>query len=204
MPYQNRVTPFGEIVVYPERGTFTGNRGILHNDQKQLTNRRWTSNLWITCLLEFKGRKRQMMSPGTYTELFFLDEATALSAGHRPCGECRRADFNRFKACWQTGNPDIPVRTVKDIDRQLHQERLGPKRQKRTFQAPLDGLPNGTFINRDGQAYLIWDDHLSLWSPAGYQEHLPRTGAEIVTVLTPLSIVNALAAGYVPHVHSTA
>lgn len=201
MPYQNRVTPFGDIVAYPERGLFMGNRGILHNDHRQLTNRRWVSNLWIICVLEFKERQRQVMTPGTYTELFFLDEATALSAGHRPCAECRRAAYNHFKACWQMGNPDIPVRIAKDIDRQLHQERLNSKRQKRTFQAPLNGLPNGTFIDRDGQAYLVWNDRLLLWSPSGYHDHLPRTSEESVTVLTPLSIVNALAAGYVPHIH---
>lgn len=175
-----------------------GNRGILHDEHRQLTSRRWASNVWITCRLEFKGWKRQVMSPGSYTELFFLDEATALSAGHRPCAECRREDYNRFKACWQLGNPHIAVRTIKDIDRQLHQERIGTGRQKRTYQAVINTLPNGTFIALDGQAYLVWDQDLLLWSPNGYHQRLSRMDDTEVTVLTPPSIVNALRAGYIP------
>jgi hypothetical protein len=198
MPLQNRVTPFGEIVAYPERGTFMGNRGILHDEHRQLTSRHWASNVWITCRLEFKGWKRQVMSPRSYTELFFLDEVTALSAGHRPCAECRREDYNRFRHYWQIGNPHIVVKTVKDMDRQLHRERIGAGRQKRTYQAMLDALPDGTFIALDGHAYLVWYEDLLLWSPGGYQRRLPRMAGAHVTVLTPASIVNALIAGYIP------
>ncbi len=203
MPLQNRVTPYGEIVAYPERGLFTGNRGILHNDQRQLTARRWTNPAWIICCLEFKGWKRQVMTPHSWTELFFLDEATALSAGHRPCALCRREAFNDFKACWKAGNPHIDVKTIRDVDRQLHKERCLPMRQKRTYQASLDELPDGTFIEVEAQACLIWEGNLLVWSPGGYHKRLPRPSDLQVTVLTPLSTVNALQAGYPVAVHQS-
>src|SRR5271165_1152863 len=104
MPRQNRVTPFGEIVAVPERGTFMGNRGNLHNAEGHI-KRTWQVKRWLVCLLEFKGRKRTVMRPGFYTELFFLDEATALAAGHRPCAECRRERYNDFRKAWQSSHP---------------------------------------------------------------------------------------------------
>lgn len=203
MPLQNRVTPYGEIVAYPERGTFTGNRGILHDDHKQLTNRRWTNPAWIICQLEFKGWKRQVMTPHRWTELFFLDEATALAAGHRPCATCRREAFNTFKDCWQRGNPQAEITTIKHVDRQLHQERCLPKRQKRTYAAALDTLPDGAFITFESQACLVWKNELLAWSPGGYQSRLVRPSGLTVTVLTPPSIVNALLAGYPVDVHES-
>lgn len=197
MPLQNRVNPFGEIVVYPERGMFTGNRGILHDDSGQLTNRRWTTDAWITCLLEYKDWRRVVMAPGTYTHLFFLDEATAFAAGHRPCGECRRADFQQFKFLWQVGNNQIITR-IQELDRVLHTERVNRKKEKVTYPAPLDTLPDGTFITLDDAAFLVWQDALWRWTPGGYTERRARAKGAQVTVLTPRSIVNTLTAGYIP------
>src|ERR1700722_14212140 len=145
MPRQNRVTPFGEIIAAPERGTFMGNRGVLHDDEGHI-RRAWQLKRWIVCVLEFRGRKRQVMSPGRYTELFFLDEATALAASHRPCAECRHARFLAFCNAWGTAHPGDgtsarPSATV--IDERLHAERIAPDRSKRSFVAALDQLPNG-------------------------------------------------------------
>lgn len=211
MPRQNRVNPYGEIIACPERGMFTGNRGILVDEHGQMTNRRWTTHAWIACVLEYKGVRRKIMTPGTWTELFFLDEATALAAGHRPCGACRRADFERFKTLWQVGNHQT-VTSIKELDRVLHAERVNRKREKVTYTAALDSLPDGTMIELNDAAlqipvgathaspapYLIWQDALWRWSPGGYTESRPKPDNLQVTVLTPRSIVNTLAAGYVP------
>jgi len=203
MPHQNRVTPFGEIIATPERGTFTGNRGILHDDSGQLTNRRWTTQSWITCLLEFKGRKRTILSPHTWTELFFLDEATALAAGHRPCGECRRDDFTRFIGLWRSANAPFygSGLSLHDIDRIMHRDRVNPRtRQKITYDDNLDNLPIGTFITfrGDNRAFLVLDTVLAQWSPGSYTTRLARAHGIIVTILTPRSTVRTLAAGYQP------
>lgn len=196
-PLQNRVTPFGEIVAVPERGAWTGNRGILHDDQGRL-RRRWTTPAWIICQLEFKGRHREVMTPGTWTELFFLDEATALAAGHRPCGECRRADYARFKAAWIAGNH---AATIHEINQTLHHERVEPRTHaKITYQAPLDALPDGVLIALAESAYLWWGGRLRAWSPGGYGDPLPTVPDRPVSVLTPRSIVAAIRAGYVPQV----
>ena len=120
MPRRNRVTPFGEIVATPERGTFFGNRGVLHDPEGRI-RRAWQVKRWLLCLLEFKGRRRSVMTPGNYTELFFLDEATGLAAGHRPCAECRRGRFLAFRDLWPSGRLSAP-----DLDDQLHAERLNP------------------------------------------------------------------------------
>src|SRR5438067_9716524 len=142
MPRQNRVTPSGEIVATPERGTFMGNRGVLHDDQGRI-RRAWQVKRWLVCVLAFRGRKRRVMTPGHYTELFFLDEATALAAGHRPCAECRHARFLAFCTAWKMTHPaggksDRP--TAQEIDDQLHAERLTADRSKRSFRAALDSL----------------------------------------------------------------
>src|SRR3954453_18158595 len=133
MPRQNRVTPFGEIVAVPERGSLMGNRGILHDaaardDPDARIRRRWAGRAWISCLLEFRGRRDPVMAPGHYTRLFFLDEPTALAAGHRPCAYCRRAAYNAFRDAWAAGNPQHglgPTPRATEIDRVLHAERLG-------------------------------------------------------------------------------
>ncbi|MCZ7545360.1 MAG: hypothetical protein M5R40_18390 [Anaerolineae bacterium] len=170
MPRQNRVTPFGEIVAYPERGLFMGNRGILVDAHGNLTRRRWSSPAWITCALEFKGRRLPLMEPGHNTQLFFLDEATALAAGHRPCGECRRADFDRFKALWLEANAARvagPLPRIGQIDRAIHVERVHARqRTQLTYRDSLDALANGVFVTLDDAraAYLVWDGVLWRWT----------------------------------------
>src|SRR5262245_10377094 len=125
MPLQNRVTPTGEIIADPARGTLMGNRGgPLHRPDQTLGARRWVSKAWICCRLEFKGRRRQVMSPGKYTELFFLDEATALAAGHRPCFECRRAEAEQFARLWAKVHGAHDRARAGDMDRVLHAERV--------------------------------------------------------------------------------
>jgi hypothetical protein len=209
VPRQNRVTPFGDLVATPERGTFMGNRGVLHDDAGRI-RRAWLLKRWLVCVLHFRGRKRSVMTPGHYTELFFLDEATALAAGHRPCAECRHARFSAFCNAWETANPGDggsarPTATV--IDERLHAERMASDRSKRSFRGSLDALPDGVFVPVAAwgeQAYLVWGDSLFAWSPGGYRERRPRPKGQGVRVLTPKSTVEAIRAGYVPEVHGSA
>jgi hypothetical protein len=199
MPKQNRVTPFGRIIATPEYGTFLGNRGVLHDAEGRI-RREWQLKRWIVCLLKFRGRRRTVMTPGRYTELFFLDEATALAAGHRPCAECRRARFLDFCNAWNTSRRP----TAPEIDDRLHAERVSSDGSRRTFLADLEQLPNGVFILREDQAHLVHGDSLLTWAPAGYRERRPRPSGAAVRVLTPPSTVRAILAGYVPEVHASA
>ena len=184
-----------------------GNRGgALHNDQGELTSRRWTSNRWIICLTEFKDVKRQLMTPGLYTELFFHDEATALAAGHRPCWECRREDFKRFKHAWLKGNPeygfDEDVK-IDEIDRVLQHERVNSTGEKGMFKATLGELPDGAMIvlpHKVDSAGLVWEGRVFPWSFNGYGAPVEFKSTEVVQVLTPSSTVKALRAGFVPKV----
>jgi hypothetical protein len=197
---QNRVNPHGDIVKTSARGAWIGNRGQLHGNTKTIL-RPFKLKAWITCLLQFKGRHREVMSPGLWTELFFLDEATAFAAGHRPCFECRRDDANKFKTAWLKGNPGFgfDIKTaIGKIDEITHQERIDKNGNKVTFDAEVQGLPNGTFIQVDGEPYLIADSQLYYWTPAGYKKPGLPIKAEQVTVLTPRSTVNAFSAGYLP------
>src|ERR1700741_1347072 len=169
MPLQNRVTPEGEIIATPHRGLMMGTRGAASpQPDRTLGARRWASRQWIACVLEFKGRHREaMMQPNRYTELFFLDEATALAAGHRPCCECRRRDAERFAALWaETREWPAPARAP-EMDLDLHAERVGPQGRKVTYRAELAGLPDGTFIRLDtgaaAQAYLVEGAYLFAW-----------------------------------------
>jgi hypothetical protein len=209
MPRRNRVTPFGDVIATPERGTMMGNRGILHDPEGRV-RRSWQVKRWLLCVLEFRGRHRTVMAPNRYTELFFLDEATGLAAGHRPCFECRRGRFLAFRDAWAAGNrPTMRSETIRAdlMDDQLQRERVGPDRSKRTFTADLDELPDGVFVKLDGSAggaCLIWRDDLLDWSPAGYTRRRPRPRGAAVSVLTPRSIVAAIRAGYVPEVHPSA
>src|SRR6204780_4286748 len=141
MPLQNRVTPSGEIIATPHRGMFTGNRGIIHDPAtKTLLRRRWSSNAWLTCVCEFRGRRRKVMGGRSWTELFFLDEATAFAAGHRPCFFCRRDDANTFRAAWQRGNR-TGAKLAREIDAVLHRERLASgKKQLHALPMPLREL----------------------------------------------------------------
>jgi hypothetical protein len=203
MPRQNRVTPFGEIVAVTDRGTVMGNRGRLHDEQGRI-RRPWQVARWLLCRLEFNGRHRAVMAPGRYTELFLLDEATGLAAGHRPCFECRRRSFHAFADAWSIDHPAVSEAgrpTAGAIDGRLHAERVGPDRSKRTF------LPDGAFVTLDGRdrnAHLILNDELLAWSPGGYRVRRPRPGGESVSVLTPESTVKVIREGYVPEVHPSA
>lgn len=205
VPRQNRVTPFGEIVSIPERGTMMGNRGRLHDHEGRI-RRPWQVKRWLICLLEFNGRRREVMAPDRYTELFFLDEATGLSAGHRPCFECRRSRFLEFRDAWAAGNGLGPV-TVAILDDRLHAERVSADRSKRTFRAKLGELPDGVMVvlaEEDCAPYLIWRGQLLAWTAGGYGERHVRPAGEAVTVLTPASSVEAIRAGYAPEVHRSA
>lgn len=211
MPHQNRVNPFGQIVATTARGTYMGNRGCLHDDHTYPV-RQYQSRRWIICLLDFKGRQRSPMPPGHYTSLFFLDEATALAAGHRPCAECQRSRFVSFRRHWAANSAlaGSPAPSVDTIDTALHRERLTDQRyrrdqRKRSYTAPLDHLPDGTFICLAGAAspYLVLGSALYPWSFAGYGPPSARPTAT-VQVLTPCSTVQALAHGYRPSLHPTA
>ena len=204
MPLQNRVTPLGDIVRVPARGLVYGNRGSLH-DVAGTIRRPFNGKRWIACRLEFKGRRRHpLMKPGRYTELFFLDEATAFAAGHRPCAECRREDYLRFLTKWRTRHQD--AQGADAIDEVLHDERLDGKAQ-RYHVGSLDEQPDGTFVLRDGTPYLVLGDRLLRWSPSGYADEEPRKARLSVTVITPPSLVEVLRAGWsssVPLFHPSA
>lgn len=208
MPRQNRVTPFGELVAASARGTLMGNRGCLH-DTSGVIRRKYQGKRWIICLLSFKGRRQPIMAAGRYTQLFFLDEATALAAGHRPCAECQRERFGAFREAWARGNPGgSPANqpTADQIDATLHRERITPQGEQVTFAARLDDLPDGCFVRLEGDraTYLVLGQHLLHWNLAGYDRAEPRRVAISVQVLTPRSTVNALAAGYRPLLHESA
>jgi hypothetical protein len=202
---QNRVTPFGNIIATPARGAWTGNRGILVNDNKEII-RPFQLKAWITCVLEYKGRKRIVMSPHTWTELFFLDEATAFSAGHRPCFFCRNQDAKHFKTHWIAGNPEygFNIKTsMQELDKVLHTERTDEHKQKRTHNAGIQSLPDGAFISIEGKPHLVKGAHLFEWTPFGYEEAITRPASGQVLLLTPPSIVNAFKAGYQPQISAT-
>ncbi len=202
MPLQNRVQPSGSIIATTARGAWLGNRGVLHNEDKEIV-RPFKVKAWITCRLAFRGRYRQVMMPNRWTELFFLDEATAFAAGHRPCFQCRYADHQRFKTDWLNGNPEYnfdDTTSIRQIDKVLHSERIN-KGKKVIYKAPLHRLPSGAFIQLNNN-YLLWyNEQLFDWTPFGYQ---PFTGSLSATaeveVLTPKSIANAFHAGYLPQV----
>ena len=202
MPLRNRVDPCGTIVALAARGTFMGNRGgVLHNQNREIV-RQYASRRWITCLLEFKDRRRSVMSPGRYTELFFLDEAVALAAGHRPCAECRRDRFNAFQGAW-AGSRDSNggLLFADQIDMELHRARIDRQKQKVTYQASLNTLPDGCFVHIESSSYLVWGDALLLWSPEGYLKKQHRPNDLSVTILTPEPLVRCIGQGYKPEIH---
>jgi hypothetical protein len=232
MSLQNRVDPFGELLATPARGTLMGNcGGKFHTDDQKLTTRRWVSRQWICCVLDFKGRQRDVWGR-YYTELFFLDEVTAFAAGHRPCFECRRKDAEAFASRFPranlssarpraSGDPgaakrqelDSRVRgnerrgsaarpSARDMDNVLHAERLNGK-AKRIHRLPFDSLPDGAFVSIDGEAYAVRDKWLLAWTPNGYSRKLMRPGGR-AEVLTPPSIIAVLKAGYRPQWHPSA
>jgi len=205
---QNRVDPWGNIIKTTARGAWMGNRGLLH-DESQTIRRPFKLKAWITCVLQFKGRHRKVMSPNLYTELFFFDEATSFAAGHRPCFECRREAAKKFKSCWLKGNPEYGFNentSIGEIDNILHRERITRKGDKVSYEASIKDLPDGTFIEWEGRACMVANNKIYPWSPFGYEKEQPLSGNEKVKVLTPRSTVNAIKAGYYPQIndHSTA
>jgi len=203
MPLQNRVTPSGDIIATPRRGIFTGNRGIIHDPAtKTLLRKRWSCPAWLICVLEFRGRRRKVMGGRSWTELFFLDEATAFAAGHRPCFHCRRDDANRFRAAWVRGNGVEDV-LARDIDIVLHRERLD-RGEKRLHPLPVPWaqLPDGAMVQAGAESFLIAEGRALAWSPDGYRavEKIP----EDAMLLTPPSTLRALSAGYRPVLHPSA
>jgi hypothetical protein len=207
MPLQNRVNPFGAIVATPERGAWTGNRGVIHNVEKQIIKHH-AVKYWITCVLDYKGKWRAVMSPNRWTELFFLDEATAFAAGHRPCGFCRYTDFKKFKSLWIAANGahyNVTEQTKMDIiDGYIHQERLNKDGSHQRFKALLHALPTGTFIAMENKKACLWyKGKLFEWSFSGYREVLDIPKNQEVEVLTPSSYVNVFKMGYEPEVHDS-
>lgn len=205
MPRQNRVTPWGAIIATPERGTLMGNRGCLHDDAGQI-RRPYRSMAWIFCTLAYRGRRQAIMAPNRYTQLFFLDEATALAAGHRPCALCRREDHERFMAIWRERHPDD--RGLDAIDARLHAERVDQAtREHRCHQASLDALPDGSFVLHHGGPWLVLSEAMLRWTPAGFAQREPRPRHERATLITPPSLVEVLQTGWVgavPLLHPTA
>ena len=199
MPLQNRVTPLSELVADSARGLVYGNRGCLHDEAGRI-RRRYNGKRWIACRLEFGGWHRSpLMQPGRFTELFFLDEATAFAAGHRPCALCRRADYNHFVATWRELHPGQVGADA--IDTQLHSERVAPDtRAQRLHEAPLDELPDGAFVLQEGVPYLVRGAELLSWTPAGYVARQARRARRESLLITPPSLVAVLRSGWQPTV----
>jgi hypothetical protein len=202
MPLQNRVSPFGELLAVPARGTLFGNRGgRFHTDAKTLMARRWASRRWICCVLDFKGRHHDVWGR-RYTALFFLDEPTALAAGHRPCFECRRKDAEAFAERWRAAR-SLSARPMADaMDGVLHDERLRG-RDKRLHRRAIDALPDGAFIALDGEAFAVRGEALLRWTPQGYDTRRARPHGVDVDVLTPPAILAVLSAGFRPRWHAS-
>jgi hypothetical protein len=198
MPLQNRVDPFGELFATPARGTMFGNRGgKFHTDAQGLTTRRWVSRQWICCVLDFKGRQRNVWGR-YYTELFFLDEVTAFAAGHRPCFECRRKDAVEFAERFPGGRMSAPA-----MDDMLHAERLDGK-SKRIHRRNIGTLPDGAMIVRDGEPCAVRGGKLLRWTPRGYKNATRRPKGITVDVLTPPAMLKVLSRGYQPQWHKSA
>jgi hypothetical protein len=203
MPLQNRVGPFGNLLAVAARGLFFGNRGgRFHTDAKTLTTRRWASRQWICCVLDFKGRHRDVWGR-FYTELFFLDEATALAAGHRPCFECRRKDAQAFAELWRVAHKLSTAPRAPEMDAVLHAQRLDG-RAKRLHRREIDDLPDAAFIAMDGAAFAVRGEKLLRWAPRGYEARRPRPRRMRVSVLTPPATLKVLSAGYKPRWHPSA
>jgi hypothetical protein len=206
VPLQNRVTPFSELIADPARGLVYGNRGCLHDAQGRI-RRRYAGRRWIACRLRFRGSHRHpLMQPGRFTELFFLDEATAFAAGHRPCALCRREDYVRFTEIWRDLHPG--QRGADAIDEQLQAERFDSKtRTQRHHEAPIDDLPDGAFVLQADHPWLVSGAELLRWSPGGYDHRVERPARRAATVITAPSLLAVLRTGWrgaVPFVHPTA
>jgi hypothetical protein len=206
LPKQNRLTPFGELIATEHRGTLMGNRGCLH-DERQHIRRRFACKRWIVCVLEFRGRHRTIMARGRYTELFFLDEATALAAGHRPCAECQHARYRMFRDLWATANlvGGTSVPSADEMDQVLHTERIATGGAKRTYPSMLSELPSGTMVvDEANRPFLVLQRDLLPWEPGGYGRAVRQPSGIDFRVLTPRSIVRILSAGYPVEIHPSA
>ncbi|MEH2499091.1 hypothetical protein V1294_005570 [Bradyrhizobium sp. AZCC 1678] len=203
MPLQNRVTPTGDIIATPHRGMFTGNRGIIHDPAtKTLLKKRWSSPAWITCVCEFRGWRRKVMGGRSWTELFFLDEATAFAAGHRPCFFCRRDDAKRFRAAWEAGNGVADIR-AREMDSVLHRERLERgKKRLHPLPMPVAQLPDGAMVQAGAESFLILQGKTLQWSMGGYRKADGKI--DDAMLLTPPPTLRALRAGYRPVLHPSA
>lgn len=206
MPLQNRVTPLGDLVADPARGLVYGNRGCLHDEHGRI-RRRYAGKRWIACRLEFRGwRRGALLQPGRFTELFFLDDATAFAAGHRPCALCRRVDYDRFSAIWHELHPGQVGADA--IDAQLHSERISADtRTQRHHMADLDELPDGAFVLEDDKPCMVLGAHLHEWTVAGYTQRSTRAAGRRVVLITPPSLVFVLRTGWeplVPFLHPSA
>ena len=212
MPLQNRVTPKGDILALPERGIFMGNRGILHDETQRLGVPRWRHRHWVTCLLAFKGWHREVMQPRAYTELFFLDEPSALAAGHRPCALCRRPDYIAFQDALKKALHRSQFLSADGLDRMLHAARIETGRRQRRFEAGLDDLPSGSMVilpksddpGGESDIWLLWDKSLLRWRPGGYDRLISRLDGTTATVLTPRPTILTLQQGYQPILHPSA
>jgi hypothetical protein len=197
MPLQNRVTPLSRLVATPERGLVYGNRGSLHDAERRI-RRCYNGKRWIACRLEFRGRRRQrLMQPRRYTELFFLDEATAFAAGHRPCAECRREDYVRLTAIWNDLHPGQVGADA--IDAQLHGERIvAGTRAQRHHEAAFDELPDGVFVLHQGEPFLVLGRELLRWTPGGYHRGRRRPAGGTAVAITPPSLLSVLRTDWQP------
>lgn len=205
MPHQNRVDPFGNLHATPARGTLMGNRGCLHDDSRAI-RKAFARKAWVTCRLEWKQIQRKVLSPGKYTELFFLDEATAFAAGHRPCNDCRSEAYSAFKAAWQASQSGGRFVKAEAMDNQIHAERMDARKAKRTFAAQLGDLPDGVMVllpQIPQQPSLLWRGRLWEWSFSGYRTPQEAKPHVVVEVLTPASLCAALANGYAVSVHDS-
>ena len=201
MPLQNRVKPTGEIVATPERGMFVGNRGIIHDPAtRTILKRRWSTNAWIACVLEFRGRRRKVWQRRSWTELFFLDEATSLAAGHRPCFYCRREDAKRFRAAWEKGNRKRGI-LAPDMDQVLHGERLASAKTLHPLPVPIEKLPDGAMVQAGEESFLIAGGKPLLWTPSGYRA--VESSLREAKLLTPPSTLRAISAGYRVMLHES-
>jgi hypothetical protein len=206
MTLRNRVTPLGEVIADPARGLVYGNRGCMHDAHGRI-RRAYGVRRWIACRLAFRGWQRgAFLQPGRFTELFFLDEATAFAAGHRPCAMCRHDDYRAFVAAWAQRHP--LERSAAAIDRHLHAERFDETAKvQRRHGGPIARLPDGAFVLRDGEPWLVLDRDLRRWTPAGYTDREPRPSRGLATVITPPSVVAVLSGGWhpdVPFLHPSA
>ncbi|HEY1251886.1 MAG TPA: hypothetical protein VGH97_11910 [Thermoanaerobaculia bacterium] len=205
MPLQNRVDPYGRLHAVAARGAWMGNRGVLHDEARRVVAP-WRLRRWITCVLEFKDRHREVFAPRRYSELFFLDEATSLAAGHRPCAECRRARYDEFRRAFglRSSGAKGPLPGADAMDRVLHAERVTREGEKRIHPAALSALPAGVLVEHAGRACLWWNGRLLPWSFWGYGRAVAAPPGTRVDVLTPRSIVRAIRAGFHPQVHASA